>query len=125
MSEERDPTDGVVDALERLHDDPEARVDSLRAYRPDESTVGKQEAVFKALANETRLRILAVLDDGECNVYELQACLELPQSTVANGLRRLRDGGLVKSRKKGKWTYYRVADVAVFELLDLAELVGE
>lgn len=118
-------TDGAIGALDQLHDDPEARVDRLRAYCPDESIVSNQEAVFKALANTTRLRILAVLDDGECNVYELQACLDLPQSTVANQLRRLRDVGLVKSRKKGKWTYYRVADVAVFELLELAEVVHE
>lgn len=125
MTGDDESSDGPVDALEQLHDDPEARVDSLREYRPDDSVVSEQEAVFKALGNEKRLQILSVLDDGECNVYELQACLDLPQSTVANQLRRLRDVGLVSSRKKGKWTYYRVADVAVFELLDLAELVHE
>ena len=125
MTKKKNPNDIAVDALEQLHDDPEARVDSLQAYRPDDSVVAQQKTVFTALANETRLRILAVLDDGECNVYELQACLELPQSTVANHLRRLRENGLVKSRKKDKWTYYRIADVAVFELLELAELIHE
>lgn len=125
MSDNEQPDDGAVEALEQLHEDPETRVDDLRSYCPADSVVNTQEAVFKALANKTRLQLLAVLDDGECNVYELQACLGLPQSTVANHLRRLRDVGLVRSRKKGKWTYYRVADVAIFELLDLAELVYE
>lgn len=125
MSEEEDEHDVAIDALKQLHEDPNARIGDLQAYRPNDAVVSQQETVFKALANETRLRILAVLDDGECNVYELQACLELPQSTVANHLRRLRTVGLVKSRKKGKWTYYRVADVAVFELLELAELIHE
>jgi DNA-binding transcriptional ArsR family regulator len=125
MTEDGNPNDIAVDALDQLHDDPEARVDDLQAYRPDDSVVTQQKTVFTALANETRLQILAVLDDGECNVYELQACLELPQSTVANHLRQLREVGLVKSRKKGKWTYYRIADVAVFELLELAELIHE
>lgn len=123
MSEDGDGSEPAVDALGQLHENPEARVDDLRAHCPDDSVVASQETVFKALANKTRLEILAVLDDGECNVYELQACLGIPQSTAANQLRRLREAGLVKSRKKGKWTYYRVADVAVFELLDLAELV--
>lgn len=125
MTEDEDPNDIAVDALDRLHDDPEARVDDLQAHRPDDSVVTHQKTVFTALANETRLQILAVLDDGECNVYELQACLELPQSTVANHLRQLREVGLVQSRKKGKWTYYRIADIAVFELLELAELIYE
>ena len=125
MNEDGNPNDIAVDALDQLHDNPEARVEDLQAYRPDDSVVTQQKAVFTALANETRLQILAVLDDGECNVYELQACLELPQSTVANHLRQLREVGLVKSRKKGKWTYYRIADVAVFELLELAELIHE
>lgn len=125
MTDEDSAIEIAVEALGELHDDPESRVSELQQYRPDGTAIHRQATVFKTLANETRLQILAVLDDGECNVYELQACLELPQSTVANHLRRLRESGLVKSRKKGKWTYYRVADVAVFELLDLAELLQE
>lgn len=125
MSDDDPSIEIAVDALGKLHDDPESRVSALQQYRPDETTISRQLTVFKTLSNKTRLQILAVLDDGECNVYELQACLELPQSTVANHLRHLRDTGLVKSRKKGKWTYYRVADVAVFEILDLAELLTQ
>lgn len=125
MTEEDSSNETAVNALQKLHDDPESRVAALQRYRPDESTVHQQEMIFKTLANTTRLEILAVLGDGECNVYELQACLDRPQSTIANQLRELRSAGLVKSRKKGRWTYYRIADVAVFELLDLAEVLSE
>lgn len=111
-------------ALERLHDDVDASVDSLVGRRPDEETARVQVTVFGALANEHRVRALEALRDGELCGCELQIVLDAPQSTVATHLRKLRDAGLVKTRKKGKWTYYRVADTAVFELLDLAAAVN-
>lgn len=114
----------VYPALERLFENPDERVAALREQRPADAEVAGQEAVFKALANEKRLRILNALRDSECCVCELQVVLEAPQSTVATHLRTLKDAGLVKSRKKGKWSYYRIADTAAFELLDLAAAVG-
>ena len=39
--------------------------------------------------------------------------------------RKFKQAGLVKSRKKGKWSYYRIADTAVFEVLDLAAATQE
>ena len=81
--------------------------------------------MFKALANEDRLRILETLRDSECCGCELQVVLDAPQSTVATHLRKLKQAGLVKSRKKGKWSYYRIADTAAFELLDLAHAIQE
>lgn len=117
--------DDAYSTLERLVDDPENRVATLEAQRPTDDEVASQAAVFKALGNESRLRILSALRDGECCVCELQVVLDAPQSTVATHLRKLRDAGLVKSRKKGKWSYYRIADTATFELLDLAAAVHE
>lgn len=119
------PSDDDLDSLETLYDDPESRVNGLRELQPPDDEVAAQRRLFQALAHEDRLRLLSVLDTGECNVYELQLCLDLPQSTVANHLRTLREAGLVTSRKKGKWSYYRVADVALFELLELARVIQE
>ncbi|PSQ13655.1 transcriptional regulator, partial [Halobacteriales archaeon QS_7_68_65] len=51
--------------------------------------------------------------------------LDAPQSTVATHLRKLKQAGLVKSRRKGKWSYYRIADTAALELLDLARAIQE
>jgi DNA-binding transcriptional ArsR family regulator len=115
--------DDACCALDSLCDDAEARVATLEEQAPDPETVADQETVFKALANEKRLRILGALRDGELCGCELQAVLHAPQSTVATHLRTLRDAGLVNTRKQGKWTYYRIADTATFELLDLAAAV--
>ena len=69
----------------------------------------KQTArIFKALADETRLRILALLGNGELCVCDLMAALEMPQSTVSRHLATLRNLGLVDDRRQGVWMYYRL-----------------
>jgi len=65
--------------------------------------------LFKALSDETRLRILALLQGGELCVCDLMAVLELPQSTVSRHLATLRNAGLVEDRRQGVWMYYRLA----------------
>ena len=110
-------------AVEQLYEDAEDPVGDLERLRSADERVETQTTVYGALANEHRVRILEALRDGERCVCELQIVLDAPQSTVATHLRSLRDAGLVKSRKKGRWTYYRIADTAVFELLDVAAAV--
>lgn len=124
MSESNSPPDEAYSALERLYDDPEDRIAELRDLEPPEGDVAGQAEIFKALGNEDRLRILSALRESECCGCELQVILDAPQSTVSTHLRKLKDAGLVKSRKKGKWSYYRIADTAVFELLDLARAIN-
>lgn len=115
--------DDACCSLESLYDDAAERVDALDDQLPDPADVTTQETVFKALANEKRLRILAALREGELCACELQAVLRAPQSTVASHLRTLKDAGLVNVRKSGKWSYYRIADAAALDLLDLAAAV--
>lgn len=123
---ETDSADGeAYEAIDRLHDDPDERIADLAALTPSDGNVAGQETVFKALAHEDRLRILAALRESECCGCELQVVLDAPQSTVATHLRKLKDAGLVNSRKKGKWSYYRIADTAAFEILDLALAIRE
>jgi ArsR family transcriptional regulator len=79
----------------------------------------KNEAgIFKALADETRLRILLLLLDGELCVCEIIAALELPQSTVSRHLAYLKRTGWVSDRKQGVWMYYSFNenDVLIREL---------
>ncbi len=66
--------------------------------------------VFKALADETRLRILALLLTGELCVCEIIAALELPQSTISRHLAYLRKSRWVLGRRQGIWMYYRLND---------------
>ncbi|MEW6321395.1 MAG: metalloregulator ArsR/SmtB family transcription factor [Acidobacteriota bacterium] len=64
--------------------------------------------VFRALADETRLRILALLGAGEVCVCHLHASLRLPQPTVSRHLAYLRRTGLVAARRDGVWMHYRL-----------------
>lgn len=66
--------------------------------------------IFKALSDETRLRILALLSSGELCVCDLMAVLELPQSTVSRHLAYLRHAGLVEDERRGVWMYYRLKE---------------
>jgi ArsR family transcriptional regulator len=63
---------------------------------------------FRALADETRLRILALLLEGELCVCEIIAALELPQSTISRHLAYLRNSDWVRDRRQGVWMYYRL-----------------
>lgn len=117
-------TDERYETLCRLYDDPDEQTEALQGLRPEAAAVERQRTVFGALGNEVRLELLAVLRDGERCVCELQAVLDAPQSTVATHLATLREAGLVKRRRKGKWSYYRIADAGVVDLLDLADAVG-
>ena len=125
MTETESPPDDAYNALDRLYDNPDERVTALQEVRPPEQDISGQESVFKALGNKDRLRVLGALRESERCGCELQVVLDAPQSTVATHLRKLKDAGLVKSRKKGRWSYYRIADTAVFELLELASAVQD
>jgi ArsR family transcriptional regulator len=114
------PADAARETLERLYEDPDERISDLRASRVDDGTVEREHAVFRALANEDRLRLLEALRGGERCGCELMVILDAPQSTVSTHLRKLREAGLVTNRRKGKWNFYRIADAGVIDLLDLA-----
>jgi len=64
---------------------------------------------FKALANETRLRIMALLlTSGELCVCDIAATLQLPQPTVSGHLANLKNAGWVADRREGVWIIYAV-----------------
>jgi len=64
--------------------------------------------LFKALSDETRLRILHLLFEGELCVCELMDALQMPQSRVSHQLSILKGAGLVTDRREGKWIIYRL-----------------
>jgi len=68
--------------------------------------------VYAALADPTRLRILALLGDQEICVCHIHAALDVPQPTASRHLAFLRRAGLVETRRAGVWMHYRVAPVA-------------
>lgn len=80
---------------------------------------GGLAAVFKVLANDTRLRLLhAVVRAGELCVTDLAAAVGLKPQAVSNQLQRLSDLGILASRREGNNIYYRLVDRCVSGLLE-------
>jgi len=64
----------------------------------------------KAISDETRIRILKLLEKGEFCVCQLMDILNMKQSTVSKHLGILKTAGLVEYRKNGTWTFYKLSD---------------
>jgi ArsR family transcriptional regulator len=73
------------------------------------AAVDELENVFKALADKTRLRILALLGNNEVCVCHIHDSLGIPQPTVSRHLAYLRKSGIVAVRRDGVWMHYQVS----------------
>jgi ArsR family transcriptional regulator len=85
------------------------------------TSLASLEVLFKALADQTRLRILALLARGEICVCDIHETLRIPQPRASRHLAYLRKAGLVCDRKDGLWVHYRLApqdDALLKTLLD-------
>jgi ArsR family transcriptional regulator, arsenate/arsenite/antimonite-responsive transcriptional repressor len=83
-------------------------------------------ALFKALADPARVRIVNVLattDEPVC-VCELIEPLGLSQPTVSHHLKKLTDAGLLEREQRGKWAYFSLRRDAVETLATVADLKG-
>jgi ArsR family transcriptional regulator, lead/cadmium/zinc/bismuth-responsive transcriptional repressor len=82
---------------------------------------GGLAAVFKVLANDTRLRLLhALVRADEVCVTDLAAAVGMKPQAVSNQLQRLSDLGILACRRDGKSIFYRLVDLCVMTLLDQA-----
>ena len=75
-----------------------------------------RSGIFQALSDENRLRIIEVLREGERCVCDLQSSLDLGQSLLSHHLKALRDAGMVRTRKEGRWVHYSLAIDVLAEL---------
>lgn len=72
-------------------------------------------AIFKALSDETRLRIIKLLEQGELCVCDIVAALDIIQPKASFHLGVLKEAGLIKDRKQGKWTHYSLNESDLFK----------
>ncbi len=79
---------------------PHVPIDAMRAHAAEAA------ALMKALGNESRLMILCTLAEGECSVGELNQRVPLSQSALSQQLARLRNVGLVTTRRESQTIYY-------------------
>jgi ArsR family transcriptional regulator len=75
---------------------------------PAPAALGPTGGLLKALADDTRLRIVALLAEGELCVCHIADALELGQPNVSQHLAVLRREGIVSSRRNGSWIYCRL-----------------
>ena len=86
--------------------------------------VFKQQArVLKALANESRLKIVDRLSRGESSVGELTELIGSDRSTVSKHLAVLRSHGIVEDRREGNVVYYRLLTPCVMNFFSCATQV--
>jgi ArsR family transcriptional regulator len=71
--------------------------------------------MLKALSDETRLRILKLLEHGELCVCDIVAAFDTSQPKISFHLAVLKTAGLVRDRKEGKWMHYRLDDSDLFK----------
>ena len=70
--------------------------------------------IFKALADETRVRVLKLLGGGELCVCEIAAALDLEQPRLSFHLRILKEAGIILDRRQERWILYRLNDADMF-----------
>jgi ArsR family transcriptional regulator len=102
--------------------DPDCTPSEHRARSPrlpwgNDAAFERAAGLFRAIADEARLRLLARLATGEWCVTELATVSDIPMSTVSQQLRMLRAENLVQRRRVGKHVYYRLGDGHVTELI--------
>ncbi|MGE0046092.1 MAG: ArsR/SmtB family transcription factor [Hyphomonadaceae bacterium] len=87
---------------------------------PDDfaAKAGEAAQLLKALSHEARLMVLCQLIDGEMSAGALQAGSGLSQSALSQHLGRLREEGLVATRRDGTSIYYRLADPRASRVLE-------
>lgn len=76
---------------------------------PNQLGVRPLTKLFRALGDETRLRIVALLSHGELCVCHIEKALDLSQPNVSRQLAILRAAGVVDARRDGTWVYYSIA----------------
>ena len=85
-------------------------------------------SIFKALSDETRLRIIKLLEQRELCVCDITAALDMVQPKISFHLSALKEAGLIKDRKQGKWIHYSLNEQDLFRrmlILSVCERMKE
>lgn len=123
-------SDEAVNRMTRLignADKAECKVNKLRCItnKLDETQIKAEAEIFKAMADPCRLKILSLLREGELCVCEIMVGVDRPQSSTSHHLSILKEAGLIRERKNGRWSRYRLSEGAVIEMLNLVKLMKE
>lgn len=80
--------------------------------------VEKSTRIFKALGDETRIRIIEAIFNGPKNVTDIALCLQMTHSAISHQLKILKDCDIVRSNRQGKEVFYHVSDEHIKTIVD-------
>ncbi|OGX13676.1 MAG: transcriptional regulator [Nitrospirae bacterium RIFCSPLOWO2_12_FULL_63_8] len=92
---------------------------------PISTTINRERVVqlCHALSDETRLKLLELLAEGEQCVCDLTDALKTGQSRLSFHLKTLKEAGLLQDRREGRWVYYSLEPAALEELKELLQSI--
>lgn len=79
--------------------------------------------IMKALSDETRLRMLNILKNGELCVCEIEILLDINQSNASRHLNKLTNAGIVEYYKKAQYVYYKLKDDLLREYTFISDIL--
>lgn len=97
------------------------RVEDARKKLPAEVKLKSLSRMFQAFGDPNRLKIMLSVLEHELCVCELGELLQMSAPAVSHHLRRLKDLGLVKTRREGKLVYYSLDDQHIKDLLIIGQ----
>jgi ArsR family transcriptional regulator len=98
---------------------------SITAYTHESGDKLELVIILKALADETRLRMLHLLKERELCVCEIEEVLGIQQSNASRHLEKLRNAGLVCSEKRAQWVYYQLNEDTLQRYPFLSIIINE
>lgn len=87
--------------------------------------LGEYVIIFKALSDETRLRILTMLKKGKTCACKILEEFHFTQPTLSYHMKQLTDSGLVDAEKDGKWVYYSTNKERLEQLHEIIAILNE
>lgn len=90
----------------------------LKANALNDDDAYRLSEFFKVYSDETRVKIINLLDQREICVHEIAAILDMSQSAISHQLKILRQYQLVKPRKEGKHVFYSLSDNHVIQIFE-------
>ena len=95
-------------------------IKNIISEMPGDDEIQRQSDIIKSLGDPTRLKIIYLLEHGELCVCEIMEALNKPQPTVSHHMNLLKNADLLKWRKQGVWTHYKLADPKIiYHLKDI------
>lgn len=95
-------------------------IEAIKAKLPNDEEIYDLSELFKVLGDQTRTKILTVLEIHELCVNDIASALNMTKSAVSHQLRILRQSRLIKSRRDGKEIIYSLDDNHVSQLFECA-----